>query len=122
MPERTVRILGFNYTDGEGIERMATRGQTLDFSDDDATRGDESGAFALSDEEAAVAGEASISAASTDEELIEFAKTAKVGEVVEAAGGAAEFAKRLLEAENGATGNDPRKGVAEGLAAVVGEV
>jgi hypothetical protein len=119
METREVRILLFRYTDADGREREARKGQTVELSAEDAERGDADGAFVTA--EAAVVGEATIGAASTDEELIEFAKGAKVGEVVEAAGGDAEFAKRLLEAENGATGNDPRKGVAEGLAAVVGE-
>lgn len=119
MAERTVRILGFRYTDEEGIERMARQGQTFDFSDEDTARGDADGAFVT--EETAVVGEATISAASTDDELEAFVKDAKVGEVVEAAGGDAEFANRLLEAENGATGGEPRSGVLKGLTAVVGE-
>ncbi len=118
MPTHTVRVCGFRYTDHNDIERVAHSGEVIDFSDEDAARGLKVGAFEVPEAEESVRG---ISAASTDDELVEFAKGAKVGEVVEAAGGDAEFAKRLLEAENGATGNEPRKGVAEGLAAVVGE-
>lgn len=116
MAERTVRILGFNYTDEKGIERMARKGETIDFSEEDTARGDADGVFVTEEPEAP---EATIGPNSTDEELEAFAKDAKVGEVVEAAGEDATLAQRLLAAENAATGNDPRKGVSEGLAAVV---
>jgi hypothetical protein len=119
MAERTVRILGFNYTDEEGIERMARRHDVIDFSDEDTARGDADGAFMVPEGEA-VEAEVVITSASTDEELEAFVKDANVKEVVAAAGDDTDFAHRLLAAENDATGNDPRKGVAEGLAAVVG--
>jgi|GEM_PF-4973210 len=119
MSTQTVRVCGFRYTDHNGIERVAHNGEVIDFSDEDTARGLEVGAFVT--EETAVVGEATISAASTDDELVAFAKGAKVGEVVEAAGGDAEFANRLLEAESGATGGEPRPGVVKGLTAVVGE-
>lgn len=118
MAERTVRILGFRYTDEEGVERMARTGQTFDFSEEDAARGDADGAFVTQEEEA---GETTIGPGSTDEELEAFVKDANVKDVVGAAGGDATFAQRLLEAENAATGNDARSGVAKGLAAVVGQ-
>src|ERR1700755_3353413 len=119
MPTHTVRVCGFRYTDHNEIERVAHTGEVIDFSKEDAKRGLEVGAFEVPEEEQENG--PGIGPGSTDEELEAFAKDAKVGEVVEAAGGDAEFAKRLLEAENAASGNEPRKGVAEGRAAVVGE-
>src|SRR5690349_4500350 len=116
MPERTVTCLGFRYEDEEGYIKLAGRGETIELSEREAERGDRLGAFTVAEPEAPAGG---IGPDSTDEELEAFAKGAKVSEVVEAANGDAAFAQRLLEAENAATGNDPRKGVAEGLAAVV---
>lgn len=118
MAEHTVRVCGFRYTDHNDIERVAHNGEVIDFSDEDAARGLEVGAFVT--EETAVVGEATISPASTDDELEAFAKTAKVAELLEAAGGDVDFANRLLEAESGATGGEPRPTVVKGLAAVVG--
>ena len=51
MPERTVKAQFFTYAGG----RVATRGQTVDFSEEDAARGDALGAFEES--EAPVGGE-----------------------------------------------------------------
>lgn len=118
MPERTVKILGFRYTDEEGNDLMARQGRTLDFSEEDAARGDANGAFVV--EEAEIETGSTIGPESTDEELEAFAKDAKVKEVVSAAGNDGDFAQRLLAAENAATGNDARPGVAKGLAAIVG--
>ena len=125
MPERTVTAVGFRYEDTDGYVKLAQRGETIDFSQEEAERGDRLGAFAVESLPAAkrpteAVGETGIKPDSTDEELEAFVKDAKVPEVVEAAGEDVAFAQRLLEAENAATGNDPRKGVAEGLAGVVG--
>lgn len=118
MPERTVKILGFRYTDEDGNWLLASRGQTVDFSEEDAARGDADGVFVT--EEDAAAGEAALGPNSSDDELLEFVKDAKVGDVVDLAGDNQEFAQRLLDIETDATGGEPRKGVAQGLAAIVG--
>jgi hypothetical protein len=47
------------------------------------------------------------------------AEKPNVQEVVNASGGEADLAKKLLEAESQATDGDPRKGVLEGLTAVI---
>lgn len=119
MAERTIKILAFNYTDAEGNWRTAWRGQTLDLSEKDAERGDADGAFVVDEPEGAEE-TVGITVDSTDEQLVAFAKVAKVADVVAAAAGDAGFAARLLEAENAATGNDARVGVVKGLAAVAG--
>jgi hypothetical protein len=125
MPERTVTAVGFRYEDPDGYVKLAVRGETINLSDEEAARGDRLGAFAVESLPEAKRPsdptvEATIGPDSTDDELEAFVKEAKVTEVVDAAGGDAAFAQRLLEAENAATGNDPRKGVAEGLTDVVG--
>jgi hypothetical protein len=119
MAERTIKILSFNYSDAEGNWRTAWQGQSVELSEEDIARGEEAGAFVTEEVAADEAG--AISLESTDEELEAFVKDAKISKVVEAAGQDAEFAKRLLEAENAATGNDPRKGVVAGLAQIVGD-
>lgn len=55
------------------------------------------------------------------EELAEWIKEDKpnVGEVLEAAGDDADIASKLLEAEGIATGGSPRRGVTDGLSAVI---
>lgn len=118
METRTVRVLGFRYTDSEGIERMGRKGQVLKLTKEDAARGDTNGAFVVPEEELP---NPTIGPDSTDDELIAFVEGASPQEVVALAGEHPELAERLLQAENGATGNDPRPGVPEGLAGVLGQ-
>lgn len=121
MAERTIAILAFNYTDGENNWRTAWKGQTLDLSPEDTERGDADGAFVTAEAEAAEEA-VTITVDSTDEQLVAFVKEANVPEVVDAAAGDTGMAQRLLQAENVATGNDPRATVVSGLAAVAGLV
>lgn len=119
MQTRTIRILRFRWVDEEGYDRFACQGETVELADEDAARGDADGAF-ITDEPEPVEESSAISIDSTDEELVTFVGSANVSEVVAAATDP-EMAKRLLDAENGSTGNDPRKGVVEGLAAIAGQ-
>lgn len=117
MQTRTIKILLFRWVDGDGYDRYARKGETVELSDEDAARGDSDGAFVTEEDEAPAP---TIGPESTDAELSEFVKGAKVGEVVALAEGNPEFAHRLIAAETDATGGEPRKGVAKGLAAIVG--
>jgi hypothetical protein len=117
METREVRILGFRYTDAEGIDRMGHKGDVLELSKSDAKRGDANGAFVVPEEELP---NPTIGPDSTDGELVAFVEAASPQEVVALAGEHPVLAERLLQAENGATGNDPRPGVPEGLAGVLG--
>lgn len=119
MAERTIKILLFRWVDEEGYDRYARKGDTVELAAKDAARGDADGAFVT--EEDAAPDQPTIGPDSTDAELSSWVSDATVPEVVDAAGGDPAFAERLLLAENDATGNDPRKGVAEGLAAVAGQ-
>lgn len=119
MSEQTVRVAGFRYIDHNDVERVAHTGEVIDFSDEDTKRGLAVAAFEVP--EVYADDDFIIGPASTDDELEEFAKNAKVAEVVAAANGDPELAHRLLAAENAANGGEPRTGVAKGLAAIVGE-
>ncbi len=120
MPERTVTCLGYRYTDAEGYVKLAQRGETVDFTQEEADRGERLGAFATGSETSTVVAEAPVlGLESTDAELVTFAKAATVTQVLEAADGDPALAQRLLDAEKAATGNEPRKTVVKGLDAVI---
>jgi len=44
-----------------------------------------------------------------------------INELLEYVGNDKDLAKKVLEAENQATGNEPRKGLVQGLTAIVGD-
>jgi hypothetical protein len=127
MPEeRIVKIRLHSYRVGERVV-SAKRGETIEVSKEESKRGDTLGAF-YTDEEL----EAQESAEESEveetpltersvEELISWIKDASPteDELIAAADGDPDVAKRLLEAEGAATGGDPREGVVEGLAQVV---
>lgn len=114
MALRKIKILGFTYKNPEGRTRYARRGEEVDLTEEEAARGDASGAFEGAEP-------VSETKPSSDEELIDFVKNATVSEVVDAATDA-DYASRLLDAESVATGGEPRVGVVNGLQAVVGAV
>src|SRR5262245_45501474 len=76
---------------------------------------DESGDEVIEDEELLDVNTA------TADELADWIRTERptVNDVVQASGGDAEAAQKLLEAESLATDGEPRKGVLEGLSAVI---
>lgn len=119
MAERTIKHLSFRYTDADGVERHAFQGETLDLPAEEAKRGDEIGAF-RTDESDAATGDFDPATASDEELAAWFDTKPTVQDVLDAAGDDPQRAQRLLDAENEASGNDPRKGVVEGLAAIAG--
>lgn len=130
---------------GETIyhERKAMQGETVDIPfEDDLERGERFGAFVTEKtpaaesvvesertqpetepepEEDGEVEELSVSEM-TDEQLVEWISNdhPNVQTVVDAAEGDPENARRLLDAEDAATGGDSRKGVIDGLTAVIG--
>lgn len=108
------------------VERVAYRGDTVELSDTDLARAkqydaigdpDSSGGDTASDDDSGFD-----PALASVEELAEWIEEDKptVNDVIEAAGGDPQVASRLLDAENLATGNQPRAGVVEGLSKVAG--
>lgn len=129
MPERTVKIRAFHYNekvphptnpDKEIIKRTrVNRGETADFPDEAITEGEAMGAFVTEeDEKESAALDFSVAGADELAEWIEK-EHPTVQEVLDATNGSPEVAQRMLEAENIATGNDPRSTLVEGLAEVV---
>jgi ABC-type transport system substrate-binding protein len=129
MPEATIKIRAFPYYEksvhpvtGEDRfrERIATRGQTVELSDADYERAERYGAI-----EGVEAPTAEVEAPpGTDTGVVETAewiKTSKptVDETVAEAEGDPEKAKQVLEAENVATGGQPRRGVVDGLTQLI---
>ena len=132
MPERTVKIKAHSYLEeiedprrpGETIrvDRVARKGETVDFPEAEVERGERLGAFVTEGEEAATADSSALSVEQMDDEELESwirEKKPTVQQVVEASGGNPEIARRLYDAELAASGGDPRQGVVEGLAAVI---
>ena len=151
MIERIVKIRGHQYyvevpnpRDPEKtriVKRAASRGTTIEVSEDESDRGDRLGAFytdaeldalAAREEAAAVSGEDPDADPDADgedwdaedveiageDELIGWIEDATVPQVLAAAGDSREAAEKLLAAEEAAS-NDSRKGVVEGLAAIL---
>lgn len=133
MPKRTIKHRAFTYYEDAtdpitkrkvALEKTARRGEEVDLSEQDAARGDKFDAFYTDEELARInAGETPEgtfnAAAASEEQLVEFVESAKVQEVIDASGGDPEQAQRLLDAEEQATGGEPRKTVVLGLGTVI---
>lgn len=129
MAERTIKHRAFAYykeeedaVTGNKVRReyLARRGDTVDLSAADIRRGEAYNAFVTEDDEEDTSASIDVSTASEDElqEWIEEEQPT-VKEVVDAADGDPDTARRLLAAEEGATGGSPRKGVVEGLGTIL---
>lgn len=129
MPEATIKIRAFPYYEksahpvtGEERfrERIATRGETVELSDNDYERAERYGAI----EGAEPVAESVEAPPGTDTSVVETAEWIKsskptVDETVAEAEGDPEKAKQVLEAENVATGGQPRRGVVDGLTNII---
>jgi hypothetical protein len=137
---RKVKVVSFAYMglvpDPADPDRMVLHGMTANFgeeisldelSDADLEKGERLEAFYTDaelkgDEEESVATEEVPDLSTMGEfEISEYIHATKpnVDETVAIAGNDPELAKRVLEAENIATGNDPRTGVEKGLLAII---
>lgn len=129
--KRTVRIRGFSYFENDTdplsgdtirVERTATRGDTIEVEEPQAERGDRLGAFgdpaARDGEEAVAPVSGSDLSLAGDDELVAFVESANASDVVDAAGNDPALARRLLDAEQTAHGQDARKTVVEPLTAL----
>lgn len=131
MAEREIKIRSFTWREeienpvtGKvgAVTRQAAYGSVVDLPDHAIERGEALNAF-FTDEDRA---EADATEDETylqdmdDEELAEWVSSSTIPQVVNAANDDPDLAQRLLDAENAATGNDPRNGLVEGLAKVLG--
>lgn len=133
MVERTVGIKAHTYVveskDARGnpkaVRKIARRGDSISVTEEESERGDALGAFVdspgLEAPAPAETKEGLILSEAGVDELVAWLEEKKpnVKDTVEAANGDIEAARRILEAESIATGGDPRKGVAEGLGAIL---
>jgi hypothetical protein len=142
MAEKTIKILQFWYTadmPGPGgttvkAEQIASRGQTVDITDDyDLQRGEEQDAFMSADElkafetegtpyDLATAEEPSDAAPfdwenASPEDMADFMEdqSLNVNQVLEVAHAHPDKLDEILEAEGIVTEDSPRKGVVEGI-------
>lgn len=134
MAERRIKHLFFTYSVEEDspyeidkkilVEKIAYRDQVVDIPrEQDVLRGEKFDAFYTEDDNLVTteAGEEVPVSDLDDEELVSWIREDKPSapEVVKAANGNPDQAVRLLAAENAATGNDPRKSVAEPLQKII---
>lgn len=123
-----VRVLGPdhdpNSDDAQAAYKDFKLGQEIELLPDDYVRLMNGGAVVDSDTAEAMAVEEEeildVSTASVDD-LARWIEQEKpnIQDVVNASGGDPDIARKLLEAEAQATDQDPRKGVVEGLTAVI---
>lgn len=125
--KKTIRILLFDYTDDEGNTVEGRAGQTVKLSKEDVERGEAIGAFTDSVDDSGDSLEGGPVWDGTpigelgDADLINWIdeENPTVSDVVDAANGDPELARRLLDAEESASGGDSRKGIVDGLGAII---
>jgi hypothetical protein len=131
MPEVKIKIRAFPYYEtvkdpvteqDQRVERIARRGDVVDLSEADHERAVRFDAIETEvDAEIAEATDASSVETATVPQLSEWIQESKptVEETVDAAGDDPDVAAKLLDAENHATGGNPRKGVVDGLNEII---
>jgi pyruvate/2-oxoglutarate dehydrogenase complex dihydrolipoamide acyltransferase (E2) component len=129
METREIKIRSFVYTstfkDFDGVERsqqqIASKGDTVEISDYWIRYGEDMGAFVTdADREAEETDEDVLDTAETveemgDDELMNWVSDKTIPEILSVANADPTLCARLLDAENKATGNDPRTGLLEAL-------
>lgn len=103
-------------------ENIAVRGQEVELSDVDLERAERFDAIQTDEDEAVEEATGSLDVATaTPETLAEWIEEDEptVDETVAAANDDPNVAQRLLDAEHLATGDEPRKGVVEGLNRII---
>lgn len=130
MPTAKIKMRAFTYYESvphpsnpdQTIKksRIARRGEEVELSDEDYARGESLDAFVTDEDEQDEQAEFNVVDAS-DDELVDWIEdeSPTVAEVVEAANNDPESARRLLAAEDSVTDGEPRKGVEEGLTAII---
>lgn len=125
--ERKVKIRAFSYTEknGKKVKRVrVARGETHDFPEDAIEAGEAMDAF-FSEDDGTEDGEGTAAfdfSEASVEDIAEYIEEEHptVQELIDATEGNTEVAQKILDAENAATGQDPRKTLVEGLAEVIG--
>lgn len=130
MPKRTVKLKSFvwheTYKDYNGEERtrvvQSQRGEVIDVPKEVAAYGDDPaiGAFVTKEDEEAQAAQTVDLEEMDHEELTNWVSESTIPQILTAANANPDLVDDLLEAENAATGNDPRNGLVEGLAQIAG--
>lgn len=131
---REIKIRSFVYeeefTDFDGEKRkqnrQARRGETVELDPYWIRYGEDMGAFMTdADREAEVDDESVLETAETveemgDDELMNWVSDSTIPQVLAVAKADPSLCERILVAENAATGNDPRSGLVDALARIVG--
>lgn len=129
MALRTIKFKSFvwneSYKDYDGSSRtrntQAKQGEEVDLPDAVIAYGESLGAFVTPEDEVAEeAGAVEVGAMDSDE-LVDWVSESTIPQVVNVAKTDPTLVSALLEAENTATGNDPRTGLVAGLTQVAGD-
>lgn len=134
MPQREIKIRSFvfdeEYDDPQGTtrtrNRIGTRGEVVELNQFWANYGDAMGAFVTeADRKAEETDEDVLDTAETveemgEDELMNWVSDSTIPQIMSVANADPTLCSRILEAENKATGNDPRTGLVEGLARIAG--
>lgn len=129
MPKRTVKFKSFVWHrkgedyNGDDVTTVvqSKQGEEIDIPTAVAAYGDNLGAFVTAEDEADAEAEVVDVTAMDHEELVDWVSESTIPEIMAVAKANPDLAPTLLEAENAATGDDPRNGLADGLAAIIGE-
>lgn len=133
METREIKIRSFvyeePYEDFDGTTRMASkqakRGDVVELDPYWIRYGDDMGAFVTEADREVEEDEDVIDTAEAveemgDDELMNWVSDSTIPQVLGVAKADPSLCKRILEAENAATGNDPRTGLVEALARISG--
>lgn len=128
MPKRKIKIKSFvwqkkdeDYNGDEITVTVQSRmGEEVDLPSKVAAYGDDMGAFVTPEDEAAESEQAAAVEDMDHEELTNWVSDSTIPEILTVAKANPELSSDLLEAENAATGNDPRTGLVDGLAQIAG--
>jgi pyruvate/2-oxoglutarate dehydrogenase complex dihydrolipoamide acyltransferase (E2) component len=133
MPKQEIKIRSFVWKekfetfDGKTRvrNRMASRGEVVELDEATTKFGESMGAFVTDEDREEAASEDVLDLAETveemgDDELMNWVSDATIPQIMNVTKADTSLISRILDAENKATGNDPRAGLVEGLARLAG--
>lgn len=130
MEEREIKIRSFTWLQTEEdpvtgedivVNKEARFGEIVELPDHAIARGERLDVFVTEADREQGASEESLELLEMDEEeLAEWVSNATIPQVLNAANDDPEMVQMLLDAENTATGGDPRSGLVEGLGRIAG--
>jgi pyruvate/2-oxoglutarate dehydrogenase complex dihydrolipoamide acyltransferase (E2) component len=129
MAIRTIKFKSFvwekktqDYNGSDVVAKvMSKQGEEVDLPAEVIKYGESLGAFVTPEDEAAEAAETVDVAEMDEDELVNWVSESTIPQIVNVAKTDPSLVSGLLQAENAATGNDPRTGLVAGLEQVAGD-